>query len=114
MQNNKRASSKRRSVSESELLRAMHKAQWFVPETAEEVAKAEAEIEGTEVQRPTSFHNPLDWLEQDLRLNYVNCISPNDKDEVTEGLARAAREGGVISPEVEKRMKRDREAAESK
>lgn len=114
MQSNKRASSRQRSVSDNELLRAMHKAHWFVPETAEEVAKAEAEIGDAVMDRPTSFQNPLNLLKQEMRLNYVNFISSNDNDEVTEGLARAAREGGVISPEVEERMKRDRDAAESK
>lgn len=114
MQSNKRASSGQRRVSDNELLRAMHQAHWFVPETAEEVAKAEAEIGDAVTDRPTSFQNPLNLLEQEIRLNYVNCISPNDNNEVTEGLARAAREGGVISPEVEERMKRDRDTAESK
>lgn len=114
MQSKKRASSKQRSVLDNELLRAMHKAHWVAPETVEEVARAEAEIQDAKIDRPTSFQNPLEFLKQDLRLNYVNCISANDDDQVTEGLARAAREGGIISPEVEERMKRDRDTAESK
>jgi hypothetical protein len=92
----------------------MHKANWFAPETVEEVAKAEADIADAKTDRPTSFQNPLELLKQELRLNYVNCVSPKEDDEVTDGLARAARAGGVISPEVEERMRRDRDIAESK
>jgi hypothetical protein len=114
MHNNKRASSGQRNVSDKELLHAMRRAQWLVPETVEEVAKAEAEVEKTVTDRPTSFNDPLMLLTQGIRLNYVNSISPAEDEEVTEGLGRAAREGRVISPEVEERMKRDRDTAESK
>ena len=41
-------------------------------------------------------------------------VAPASDMRVDEHLARAAREGGTISPEIEARMRRDRQAAEKR
>lgn len=113
MQGPKRDSPKRRNISNKELFDAMQRAGWLVPETVGEVARAEAEIDESSIDRPTSFEEPLELLSRGIRLNYVNSISPAEDARVTENLARAAREGSAISPTVEQRMKSDRDSAQS-
>lgn len=113
MRNPKRDSPKRREVSDREMLQAMRKEHWLVPETVDEVTRAEAEIDESSIERPTSFDEPLELLSRGIRLNYVNSISPAEDEQVTENLARAAREGSAISPTVEQRMKSDRDSAQS-
>lgn len=114
MLNSKRGTPKRQNILEDELLHAMRTAGWLVPETVDEVAKAEVEIAKTNISRPTSFNEPFTLLKKKIRGNYVNSVTVAENVEVTENLARAAREGGVISPTVERRMREDRDYTESK
>jgi len=104
-----------RNFLEREVLLAMRLAGWLAPETEAEVLDAEKELTTKRITIPTSFNNPRELLHgagSARRIVHPQPYIP--RAEEAENLARAAREGGTISPEVEERMKRDRDAAEAK
>ncbi len=85
----------------------------LLPTTEEEIAQLEGHYDSS-VSLPDSL--------KDARPIFRRQLSPASPQPTTcpvtvdgairENLARAAREGGQISPEVEERMRLDREAAE--
>jgi hypothetical protein len=98
-----------------EILHAMHDENWLAPETEEAVKRAEARLEGEKITIPTSFEHPRDLLRHGGKIRIIRRSDRNaQSDEAREDLARAAREGGTITPEIEERMKADRDRAESK
>jgi len=100
---------------EREILHAMHDEDWLAPETEEAVKRAEARLAGEKITVPTSFEHPRDLLRRSGKIRITRRSDRNaQSDEAREDLARAAREGGTISSEVEARMKKDRDEAESK
>lgn len=84
----------------------------LIPQAPEEVAAAEEWLNQQDIQVPKSLQS-LDGgsLSSKLALPRVIPI-PIQSTEVGEYLARAAREGKTISPEVEEQMKHDREQKE--
>ena len=96
---------------EDQVHRAMKALGWLVPETDDEVAQAEAELEANPVPLPDKLLKVFPPFE-----NVPPSPEPQSagrsQRETEQHLARAAREGGDISAEVEERMKRDRERAE--
>lgn len=99
---------------EREILRAMHDEDWLAPETEDAVIRAEAHLAGEKVTIPTSFERPRDLLRRSGKIRIIRHSERSEQNEAREDLARAAREGGKISPEIEERMKADRDHAESK
>lgn len=100
---------------ESEILRAMRAEGWLVPETAEEVLEAERALSCNETHQVSRSIPPRELLSSSGKVRVIRSerhVMPGL--EVSENLARAAREGGELSSEIEERMKRDRDAAEAK
>jgi hypothetical protein len=102
-------------ITEEELFRAIHQTLrrrgWLVPTNPEDVARAE---EHPGVGAPPRPHGSLPDPDSAGGVLSPDCVvriwgsAPMETP-----LARAAREGGVLSPEVEAAMKRDRERAEA-
>ena len=87
----------------------------IIPITAQEVLDAEAMMKGNMIELPEELRDPeviLNRSKQKLSIKFSPLSSSNK--EMEENLARAAREDGNISPEIEERMKKDREVAEKK
>ena len=98
-----------------EILHAMHDEDWLAPETEEAVKRAEARLAGEKITVPTSFEHPRDLLRRSGKIRIIRRSDRNSQsDEAREDLARAARQGGTMSPEIEERMKADRDRAENK
>jgi len=102
-----------RSTLEREVMRAMRGEGWLAPETEEEVLETEGKLASERITMPTSLDHPRELLHRPIEIRTAQSKLAPKSSEVEENLARAAREGGKISPEVEQRMKRDRDAAES-
>jgi hypothetical protein len=103
------------SVLEREIIHAMHDEDWLAPETEEAVKRAEAQLTGEKISIPTSFEHPRALLQRSGKIRVIRRSDRSaESDEAREDLARAAREGGTISPEIEERMKMDRDRAENK
>ena len=88
----------------------------LMPISIEDVAQAEAEIESNDIQLPESLRDPLSFLNSSRQKeNVLRFPRPEEgsvEQEVTESLARAAREGGDIPAEIQERMRKDRQDAE--
>jgi len=105
--------------SHDELEKLVHEAMlrlgWLFPETPEDIARIEAELESSGSNLPPELRDPYTVFDAEkcARPNYVaKPSSDQDEDDMADCLGRAAREGKVIRPEVEERMHRDRELAE--
>jgi hypothetical protein len=86
---------------------------WIIPQTEEDVARAEAELAKGCEELPAELRDLYAVLKRSRRPRAgVLPLSPAECDETLMHLARAARAGREIPPEVEERMKRDRAAAE--
>ena len=100
---------------EKELFEALKRFGWTIPQTEREVEKAEEEIERNLVTLPNSLRDPSKLLDKLHNPSQPLTHRSSLTDSTTmEQLARAAREGGEITPEVEERMRHDRKAAEEK
>jgi len=87
---------------------------WVVPECDADVAQAEAELAAAPVPLPDALNDPgavLDGASDRARVVPMRLPLPGRTD-IDATLARAAREGGEIPPEIEQAMRCDREAAE--
>lgn len=92
---------------------AMRLLGWIIPTTEDDVERAEAMLTTEKIDLPQQLKDPYQLLES------LDSDCPSFDPEpvaadvdVEENLARAAREGGTILPEIEQRMRRDRQAAE--
>jgi hypothetical protein len=93
-----------------ELADALGELGWLVPETEEAVARAEAELSATPMPLPP------DLQDADAVWRAANRPHPLPlpvDESVGNTLARAAREGGAVTPEIEARMREDRRRAEA-
>ena len=98
-----------------DLASALRSRGFAMPRTEAEVAAAEAWLASQDVKLPGSLKDPSAVLNRRKgRILPLRPITQSRAEEVQESLARAARDGGVISPEVEQRMREDRERAERK
>jgi hypothetical protein len=90
---------------------------WLPPRDEAAVAAAEQEQTGRVVSLPPEFSSPqAAWMRARTGADRPRAAPaalrfPPSAD-VEAGLARAAREGGRLSPEIEEAMRRDRDAAE--
>ena len=98
---------------EAVVLRVLRATGRIVPQTEEEVAQAEAQLEGVEVTLPERLRtpptSPADRLEEPSPGATEIPATP-----ASESLARAARNGSSIPPEVVERMGRDRRREEER
>lgn len=101
------------SALDREVLQAMREEGWLAPETEVEVLEAEAELATQQAQIPPPLEHPRELLHHVAKISPIPHSQP-ETTEASENLARAAREGGKLSPEIEQRMKNDRDAAEAK
>src|SRR2546430_16829117 len=88
---------------------------WIIPQTEGDVSKTEAEIAMEDHQDlPFELRDPYTVLRRALDARpKVLALTPV-VGETPELLARAAREGKDIPPDIEERMRHDREMAERK
>jgi len=94
--------------------RAFLKKGLCLPVTEEEVAAAEQELGKAPVRLPASLAEPPDFLSppRPLKPRFPSYV--REPTELEDEMARAAREGGEITPDLEEKMRRDRLDAESK
>ena len=87
---------------------------WILPLSEAEVARAERELAEQGVMLPEGLRDVKAVFEREEREGevVVRPLPSSGSPYLGATLARAAREGGEITPEVEERMRRDREAAE--
>ena len=109
---------KRNSPADEELSAAVHQALsqkgWLVPADEAAVAEAEGRLRAEPVPVPPELTGDPRGLLSSAPASVKPCklrVWQPDSTETT--LARAAREGGVLSAEIEEAMRRDREAAEA-
>jgi len=85
---------------------------WFLPQTEEEVAGSETQIETLDYQDPG---DPLEALDREPHFSKRPAAAASAAQEYEQELRRAARLGkGQVPEEIEERMRRDRERAERK
>jgi hypothetical protein len=85
----------------------------IVPQTPEDVARAEAQDAGESVALPARLRNPDLFGEAPCDPAPHGLRFPTATPSASaQNLARAAREGGTISPGTEEKMERDRAEAE--
>jgi hypothetical protein len=93
---------------------ALHSLGWIVPQTEADVLRAETELAEAPPDLPVELQDAQAVLEGSRPRGGAAprplAFPPNA--DVDSTLARAAREGGRICPEVEEAMRRDRQAAE--
>jgi hypothetical protein len=106
-----------RAPNEEELERlaydTMQSLGWLIPQTPADVARAEEALAEEPVELPESLRDPYAVLDAPPK-ERTGSPCPLAEGDAAELLARVAREGGTIPPEVEERMRRDREQAERK
>ena len=91
--------------------RAMADLGWLIPRSEEEVAAAEAAPAARTVEIPEALRDPRRVLDRPHSSGRRYVPLPASAD-VEAALARAAREAGHLTPEIERRMRLDRQAAE--
>jgi hypothetical protein len=90
---------------------ALRRSGELFPITPEDVARVEKQLGDVPEPVPRSLLTPPD-LSASPALRRLRLVSSPLDAETQKNLARAAREGKAIPPEIEERMRRDREAAE--
>ncbi len=103
-------------VIEANVHQAIRSLGWAVPECEQDVRRAEAELSASATPLPESLGDAAAVFEgkTDGGVANVSLAEFGTDAQVEENLARAARQGGKIPPEIEQRMRRDREDAERK
>ena len=98
----------------SETRHAMQSLGWLLPDGEQAVALAEAALAGRAVPLPPGLMRPPDPSGESLTEVglAVRPLRGPMADDIGANLARAAREGGAIGPEIEEQMRQDRLAAE--
>jgi hypothetical protein len=95
------------------LLRDVHEALksagWAMPQSEDDVRRAEGRIAESPAALPEALRDPAGAVERAARPEPL-ALPPGRQ--AAENLARAAREGGEVPPEIEEIMRRDRRAAE--
>lgn len=99
---------------DAQLYRAMVELQWIRPLSDETIEQDECEFEAAQqagtIRLPKVLESP-DVILARLQMHRTAPVSV--RTEIQEQMARAAREGGAIPPEVEELMRRDRTKAEA-
>jgi hypothetical protein len=98
---------------EEQIHDAMQQEGWVIPTTPHAVLLMELRL--AKATRPLSESlagEPLSILETPSKVIALRSYTPIENPAVLENLARAARDAGELSSEIEEQMKRDRELAE--
>ncbi|MBN1554993.1 MAG: hypothetical protein JXA11_09620 [Phycisphaerae bacterium] len=100
---------------EEEVFQTLHALGWLAPECEKDVQRAEAEFTDATMDLPEILRDSATVFE-DKKNETVDVIpfTLGSDAQVDEHLAQAARNGKPIPPEIEKRMRRDRQEAERK
>jgi hypothetical protein len=87
---------------------------WIVPISEADVLRAERDLAANPVALPEQLRNSRGVIEQEgRRVPQARILAfSSENPQVGAALARAAREAGRLTPEVEERMRCDRKAAE--
>ncbi|HUU59057.1 MAG TPA: hypothetical protein VMZ50_05905 [Phycisphaerae bacterium] len=87
---------------------------WTVPESEDDVRRAEQELPASAAPLPGALADPKAVFDGKAACGFADLKTPSFPPDAAgeDHLARAAREGGPIPPEIEERMRRDREQAE--
>lgn len=96
---------------ENEVHQALLSLGWLPPECEDDVQRADAELPAADLPEP--LRDPATVF--DDKAGQAGRVIPfafGSDAQIEEHLARAARNGGAIPPEIEERMRRDREEAE--
>ena len=100
---------------EQDVFEALRREGWILPETEEEVRRAEADLKSAPIVLPPELTDPVNALKRMGRPSgFKSLPSPAEDNQIESDLARAAREGGTIPPDVEEKMRKDRQEAERK
>jgi hypothetical protein len=99
---------------EADVHQALRSLGWVTPECEDDVRRAEAELSGNATPLPESLTNAGAVFKDKAAggLADVKPVSFSADPVAGENLARAARQGGKVPPEIEDRMHRDRQEAE--
>jgi len=107
---------KKRRITDEAICDAIHEvireAGWTIPTDEVSVAVAEARMQNDMPELPEGLRNPVFPSASDKNPVARKVVPLWDPSVLSVPMARAAREGGSVSPEIEKIMKRDREIAE--
>ena len=89
---------------------------WIVPQTEETVAEAERLLPAQPTPLPDTLRDPKAVFARRERRSVarIAALPTPDAGPIDATLARAAREAGRLTPEIEEAMRRDRRAAEEK
>lgn len=98
----------------SDVHQALKSIGWTIPECEDDVRRAEAELSGSATPLPKSLTDAGAVFDRRPGSSNITPkpLAASPVYEVEDNLARAARQGGTIPPEIEQRMRRDREDAE--
>lgn len=99
---------------EDELFQAMRLKGLVLPQTVDDVIRAEQEMKTTSSELPPELSNPITVLERTRKSveGLSTAAEPLLNQQVAENLARAARNGSAITAEVREKMVNDRKQAE--
>lgn len=105
-----------RSPADSTVHRLLRKLGSLIPETADDVKHAEAEVEHDPVELPAALMNPDHVFEGSMSLSLPRSSSSRvvADAEVIEGFSAAARDGRGLSPELKTQLEQDWEQARRK
>lgn len=84
-----------------------------LPETDDEVASAESDLAASPSALPARLQDPMGFLNAPATGRVIARARDASSGEVEADLARAAREGGQVSSEVDAKMRADRLKAEA-
>lgn len=96
---------------EQAVYEAMKSLGWIIPQIPEDVEKSEAELAKHPIEIPARLRDAEAVFRETSGSRCRAPVPPTDFVS-EENLARVAREGAAVPPEIEERMRRDREAAE--
>ena len=113
-------SRKRRSAGEedageaiaAQVYRALGELGWTVPQSERDIGRAEDEQAEGAAALPEALRDPKAVFDRPPARGGAKVIGFLGAADIDATLARAAREGGRLTPEIEEAMRRDREAAE--
>jgi len=85
---------------------------WSPPTGEDDVAALEAQLRGQTLELLAELTDPAAVFERAAPDAEATVLRFPDAPDIDATLARAAREGGTVTPEIEEIMRRDRAAAE--
>ena len=100
------------AASEQDVHAALVAMGWVPPTAEQDIAAVEVQLRESPVKPPAELADPAAVLDRPIRQAAPTVLHFPDAPDIDATLARAAREGGAVTPEVEEVMRRDRTAAE--